>query len=211
MRQSLFCCSNTHAPRPQGQARVPVLQKPVTGKLNHYSVPFFLDTMPFQTVKNDGRIIRRIRRRLFQRHESARQCRKETMLRSKTFLAAVAGILCLASFYSGRPARLLAQDKPAATPSGSAKLSEQKLSEQETRGEGIFFQRCSLCHLPRKLKFGSPAAAGPVLSGQFKDAGPDQLKVLRAYILKGGPGMPGFQYGLEPKEVDDLIAFLKTL
>jgi len=23
--------------------------------------------------------------------------------------------------------------------------------------------------------------------------------------------MPGFQYGLEPKEVDDLIAYLKTL
>jgi mono/diheme cytochrome c family protein len=136
---------------------------------------------------------------------------KNPMLRSKTFLVAMASVLGLVSFFSGRAVRLLAQEKPAATPSGSTKPGEQKLSEQETRGEGLFLQRCSLCHLPRKLKFGSPATAGPVLSGQFREAGPDQLKVLRAYILKGGPGMPGFQYGLEPKEVDDLMAFLKTL
>ncbi len=128
------------------------------------------------------------------------------MLRSKTAYVALASILGLTSFYSGKAARLPAQDKPATTASGAAKLNEQ-----ETRGEGFFLQRCSLCHLPRKLKFGSPAVVGPILSGQFKQAGPDQLKALRSYILKGGPGMPGFQYGLEPREVDDLIAFLKTL
>jgi mono/diheme cytochrome c family protein len=133
------------------------------------------------------------------------------MLKSKTFHLAILCVLGLAAFCSGTAVRLLAQDKPAATPSGSAKSSEQKLSEQETRGEGFYLQRCSLCHLPRKLKFGSPAVVGPVLSGLFKEADPEQLKVLRAYILKGGPGMPGFQYGLEPKEVDDLIAYLKTL
>lgn len=127
------------------------------------------------------------------------------MLRSKTVFVALASVLGLTSFYSGKAARLAAQDKPVATASGPAKLNEQ-----ETRGEGFFLQRCSLCHLPRKLKFGSPAVVGPTLSGQFKQASPDQLKALRSYILKGGPGMPGFQYGLEPKEVDDLIAFLKT-
>jgi mono/diheme cytochrome c family protein len=131
------------------------------------------------------------------------------MLRSKTFLLGIVCVLGLTTFYSGRAVRLLAQDK-AAAPSGSAKSSEQKLSDQETRGEGFFLQRCSLCHLPRKLKFGSPAVVGPILSGQFKDADPDQMKVLRNYILKGGPGMPGFQYGLEPREMDDLIAFLRT-
>jgi mono/diheme cytochrome c family protein len=133
------------------------------------------------------------------------------MLRSKTFFLAMACVLALATFDSGRAVRLLAQDKPAAAPSGSAKSSERKLSDQETRGEGFFLQRCSLCHLPRKLKFGSPAVVGPILSGQFKDADPDQMKVLRNYILMGGPGMPGFQYGLEPREMDDLIAFLRTL
>jgi mono/diheme cytochrome c family protein len=114
--------------------------------------------------------------------------------------------LGLATLCSGGTANLPAQSKPAAT-----LLGAEKLNEQETRGEGLFLQRCSLCHLPRKLKFGSPPVVGPSLSGQFKDATPDQLKILRGFILKGGPDMPGFQYGLEPKEVDDLIAYLKTL
>ena len=115
-------------------------------------------------------------------------------------------LLGLAIFCSTGADKFRAQGKPAATPSGT-----EKLGEQARRGEGLFLQRCSLCHLPRKLKFGSPSVIGPSLSGQFKGASPDQLKILRGFILKGGPDMPGFQYGLEPGEVDDLIAYLKTL
>ncbi len=85
------------------------------------------------------------------------------------------------------------------------------MGDQTRRGEGLFLQRCSLCHLPRKLKFGSPPVIGPSLSGQFKDATPDQMKVLQGFILKGGPDMPGFQYGLDGKQLDDLLAYLKTL
>jgi mono/diheme cytochrome c family protein len=118
----------------------------------------------------------------------------------------IIAFLSLATLYCGGEATLPAQSKPVATPSGAAKLSDDA-----RRGEGLFLQRCSLCHLPRKLKFGSPPVIGPGLGGQFKDATPDQMKVLRGFILKGGPDMPGFQYGLEPKEVDDLIAYLKTL
>jgi mono/diheme cytochrome c family protein len=116
------------------------------------------------------------------------------------------GALGFATLYFGKPSHLPAQNKPATVPPGT-----EKLSEEARRGEGLFLQRCSLCHLPRKLKFGSPPVIGPSLDGQFKDAAPDQLKILRGFILKGGPDMPGFQYGLEPKEVDDLIAYLKTL
>ena len=118
----------------------------------------------------------------------------------------IMAVLGLAALCSGGTGDLPAQSKPAATLPGT-----EKLSEQAKRGEGLFLQRCSLCHLPRKLKFGSPPVIGPSLSGQFKDAAPDQLKILRGFILKGGPDMPGFQYGLEPKEVDDLIEYLKTL
>jgi len=118
----------------------------------------------------------------------------------------VIAVLGLSTLHFGGSPNLRAQSKPSANVPGT-----EKLSEQERRGEGLFLQRCSLCHLPRKLKFGSPPVIGPSLSGQFKDAAPDQLKILRGFILKGGPDMPGFQYGLEPSEVDDLIAFLKTL
>ncbi len=115
-------------------------------------------------------------------------------------------MLGLASLLFAGAEYLPAQTKPAAGLPAS-----DKLNAQEMRGEGLFLQRCSICHLPRKLKFGFPETVGADLSGQFKDASPDQQKVLRGFILKGGPDMPGFQYGLEPKEVDDLIAFLKTL
>jgi len=127
----------------------------------------------------------------------------KSKLKIRTTILTVAG---LAAFYPVSAFYLLAQSKPAATP-----VVAEKLNEDARRGEGLFLQRCSLCHLPRKLKFGSPPVIGPSLSGQFKDATPDQMKVLRGFILKGGPDMPGFQYGLEPKEVDDLIAYLKTL
>ena len=130
----------------------------------------------------------------------------EKMLRTNPCLKAVANIVGAILFSSSMAASLHAQNKPAVSTAVSVKLSEQ-----ETRGEGLFLQRCSICHLPRKLKFGSPATAGPGLGGLFKDAGPADLKVLRGIILKGSPNMPGFQYGLEPNQVDDLIAFLKTL
>jgi mono/diheme cytochrome c family protein len=130
---------------------------------------------------------------------------KNSMPRKKTVIAVLACVLSLAMFYSPGAERLLAQT-PAAAASSPAKLNEQ-----ETRGENLFRQRCSLCHLPRKLKFGSPAVIGPDLAGLFKEAGPDKMKLLRGTILKGSPDMPGFQYGLEPKEIDDLIAYLKTL
>jgi len=132
------------------------------------------------------------------------------MWKTMTLYVAMASVVGLAILDGCAAEPLRAQEKPAPTPSLSTKMSEQKLSEQEMRGEGLFLQRCSLCHLPRKLKFGSPTTAGPVLSGLFKEADTDQTKILRTYILKGGPGMPGFQYGLEPKEVDDLVAFLKS-
>jgi mono/diheme cytochrome c family protein len=120
-----------------------------------------------------------------------------------TFIGTVLG---LAVILTAGTAAARAQNAAAAAP-GTA----EKLSGAEKRGEGLFLQRCSLCHLPRKLKFGSPPVIGPSLSGQFKDATPDQMKVLRGFVLKGGPDMPGFQYGLDSKEVDDLIAYLKTL
>jgi mono/diheme cytochrome c family protein len=120
------------------------------------------------------------------------------------FLLSLAAVFAMLA--AGRSDGLRAQGKTTVAPAIA-----DKLNDDARRGEGLFLQRCSLCHLPRKLKFGSPPVIGPSLNGQFKDAGPDQMKILRNFILKGGPDMPGFQYGLEPKEVDDLIAYLKTL
>ena len=102
------------------------------------------------------------------------------------------------------PGTLRAQSK-AATPPGQ----RSTLNEQQKRGEGLFLQRCSVCHVAKVLKKTHPSF-GPSLSGLLKNDTSKETAV-RQIILNGGLNMPGFQYGLEPKEIDDVIAYLKTL
>ena len=93
-------------------------------------------------------------------------------------------------------------------------LPADNLTENELRGEGLFIQRCSLCHLPKRPQAKTPATVpsnGPSLNGVMKKANPNQEAVIRELILKGTPRMPGFQYGLAAKEMDELIAYLNTL
>ena len=100
-------------------------------------------------------------------------------------------------------AQMASSTKPAA--------AAPMYTEQQWRGEGLFLQRCSICHLVKRLKnIGSPPTVGPDLTGVFATATADEEKVLRGQILKGSPNMPGFQYGLESRDIDDLIAYLKT-
>ena len=100
-----------------------------------------------------------------------------------------------------------AQDRPGPNPTGA----DAKLTRQQFQGQGIFLQRCSLCHLARNLKFGAPATVGPNLKSAFKDASQDQEKDLRTFILNGSPHMPGFRYALSPKEIDSLVAYMKVM
>jgi len=92
-----------------------------------------------------------------------------------------------------------------------------KLTEQQARGAAVFFQRCSLCHLAKTSgaggsKYCCVSSLGPDLSGDFKDITPDREKALREIILNGGPTyMPSWKYGLTSEEVDDIVAYLKTL
>lgn len=109
------------------------------------------------------------------------------------------------------PAKISAQSKPTAPfePSSS-------LSDQEKRGKHIFLQRCSLCHLAEYTKEAdwTESAAlppfGPRLAGLLKNATPEMERLVREITLKGTQKMPGFQYGLEPQKIDDLIAYMKT-
>ena len=87
------------------------------------------------------------------------------------------------------------------------------MSAQEQRGEHWFLQRCSLCHLAFYTK-ADPAGwpnRAPSLEGLLKGAPPEKDQAVREVILKGSLNMPGFQYGLDPKDLDELIAYIKTL
>ena len=134
----------------------------------------------------------------------------------------LAGLVVMLAFCTGRMVLVSAQEGSNSTPPASRQMalhhaSGTKLSDQQVRGAGLFIQRCALCHLPKSFgaggsKYCCVSSLGPSLSGIFKDIDSDQEQAMREIILNGGPTyMPGWKYGLTPKEIDDIIAYLKTL
>jgi len=91
-------------------------------------------------------------------------------------------------------------------------LQAQTASENRTErdavleGKGMFQQRCSVCHLP--LVVDDDRTYGPRLSAETVTG---REAIIREFIRRGTPRMPGFQYGLEPNEIDSIIAYLKTV
>ena len=85
------------------------------------------------------------------------------------------------------------------------------LSEVELAGKKLFLQRCSVCHLPplNIPQDPDPQPFGPKLNGYIQ--GTESEMRARQAIRVGTWRMPGFQYGLEPDEINALIAYLKTL
>lgn len=125
-------------------------------------------------------------------------------------------------FCVARIAHVYAQEGSTYTPPTTKQMpirhaSGTKLNEQQERGAGLFIQRCALCHLSKSFgvagsKYCCVSSLGPSLSGMFKNIEPEQEQAMREIILNGGPTyMPGWKYGLTPKDIDDIIAYLKTL
>ena len=93
--------------------------------------------------------------------------------------------------------------------------SSPALNEQQTTGKRLFNQNCRLCHTPEPERAKDPTpgkSVGPSLIGVF---GPPRSRpevVVRTFIQQGiTDKMPGFRYGLQPAEIDAIIAYLKTL
>ena len=133
-----------------------------------------------------------------------------------------ASLVLMAALFAGRGTPVSAQEGQSGAGQITSRLpirhpSGTTLTEQQLRGAAVFFQRCSLCHLAKTSgaggsKYCCVASLGPDLSGRFKDVTPDQEKAFREIILNGGPTyMPSWKYGLTSDEIDDIIAYLKTL
>ena len=82
------------------------------------------------------------------------------------------------------------------------------LGEAGTRGQGVFLQRCQICHLPQLPERTPPV--GPVLT-HVQMATPDAEAKFRQKVLDGSAKMPGFKLALEPKQIDDLVAYFKAV
>lgn len=83
------------------------------------------------------------------------------------------------------------------------------LSAAEVRGKKAFLQRCSICHLPPLYEPPEVQPYGPLLDGYLRS--PQFEARARKAIAEGTPRMPGFQYTLKPSEIDDVIAYMKTM
>lgn len=92
----------------------------------------------------------------------------------------------------------------------SQEASRPAAVDQVKRGETWFYQRCSLCHLGRVLKNEAHESMARSLEGLFKSAPPTREADVRILVQSGNLRMPGFRY-LDRDQLDDLIAYLKTL
>jgi mono/diheme cytochrome c family protein len=76
------------------------------------------------------------------------------------------------------------------------------LTEAQLNGRRIVARRCANCHA------GNPRQPGPPLGKAIVENRGETF--IRDKVKNGSTLMPGFQYTLEPNQIDDVIAFLKT-
>jgi mono/diheme cytochrome c family protein len=89
---------------------------------------------------------------------------------------------------------------------GAQNLLDKSLSAPEKSGQKLFLQRCALCHVgyaPMYRTYGPPIDKEIVA-----DRGE---KAVRTKIMDGSVAMPGWKYSLKPADVDNIIAYLKTV
>ena len=85
-----------------------------------------------------------------------------------------------------------------------AQTSTGGLNASELNGKKMFQQRCSICHT-------HPQAGGKPFGPWLSAESVANEAAARAFIMKGTQRMPGYQYGLEAREIDNIIAYLKTV
>ncbi len=84
--------------------------------------------------------------------------------------------------------------------------AKKPLADQQKLGQRIFQQRCSICHT---LAMVTSTPYGPLLSKEVVEG---RESSVRTTILEGATGlMPSFRYGLEPVEIDAIVAYLVTV
>ena len=94
-------------------------------------------------------------------------------------------------------AALAAQSAPRAT-------QAEPLTDQQLRGEALFSKNCALCHSVRR------GGTSIELAGLFRRSSVTEDAVLTV-IRQGRPKkMPGFRFTLDSKDIDDVIAYLKS-
>jgi mono/diheme cytochrome c family protein len=77
------------------------------------------------------------------------------------------------------------------------------LNEAERHGRALFAQRCANCH------GGTAQRPGPLLAQQTVERLGESS--VREKVTKGSQMMPGFEHSVRPAQIDQIVAFLKTV
>ena len=105
---------------------------------------------------------------------------------------------------------LLAQDPPAKT---TPKKASHGAAGSATRGKEVFEKKCAMCHFADKdeKKIG-PGLKGLSKRGTFTVNGNKvTTEALTTWIENGDTLMPGMKETLEPAQIKDVVAYVKTL
>lgn len=124
--------------------------------------------------------------------------------------AAPIAVCVLAFLLGGVPPPAFSEDAAEKVASASSATAAQGDPEA---GKQIFRGRCSRCHFATSTK----DRLGPGLKGVFQQETMTRTGLpaidenVRKLILEGSRAMPPFREALTHDEIDNLIAFLKTL
>ncbi len=106
---------------------------------------------------------------------------------------------------------LLAQDPPAKT--SSKKAASHGAAGSAARGKEVFEKKCAMCHFADSdAKKIGPGLKGISKRGTFAVNGNKvTTEPLKTWIENGDSLMPGMKETLEPAQIKDVVAYVKTL
>ena len=106
---------------------------------------------------------------------------------------------------------VVAQDPPAKTK--TKKSGTHAAAASAARGKEVFEKKCSICHFADsdQKKIG-PGLKGISKRGTFSVNGNKvTTESLRSWIENGDSLMPGMKETLDPAQIRDVVAYVKTL
>ena len=127
-------------------------------------------------------------------------------------VAALGVALTIAADEPAKKARGKGSDKKAASSKNKGKPAAAKPAGDPAKGDELYKANCSVCHFADK----ADKRIGPGLLGYFKKEKMENGKEIndattREMIMEGYGKMIPFKEKLDEKELDDLIAYLRTL
>ena len=80
------------------------------------------------------------------------------------------------------------------------------------KGKQLYDDYCGICHFTtnREKKVG-PGLRGIYKRGKFADGKKVDDASMRTWILKGGTDMPAFEDSITREQIEDILAYMKTI